>query len=56
VVQSIWTRTFQSFGVSFLDQIFGFFAIACEPVRKVIQLLEERHGQLFKGLELKIRS
>src|SRR5579863_1920883 len=50
------TESFQSLGVSFLDQIFGFFAIACKPVREVIELVEERHGQLFKGLELKIRS
>jgi hypothetical protein len=49
-------ESFQSLGVSFLDQIFGLFAVACKPVREVIQLVEERHGQLLKGLELKIRG
>jgi hypothetical protein len=42
--------------IGFLNQVFGFFAILCEPVCEVDQLIEERHGQFFERIGLRTDS
>ena len=46
-------KSSQTLGVGFLDQVFGLFSILGQPVSKVVELVEERHGQFFElaGLE-----
>jgi hypothetical protein len=41
-------------GGGFLNQVFGFFAILCEPMSEVVQVIEERHGRFFERVELKV--
>jgi len=49
-------ESFQRLNVGFLNQVFGFVAILCEPMSEVVKLIEERDGQFFERVELEIRS
>jgi hypothetical protein len=48
------TRTLSMLGGGFLNQVFGCFAILCEPMSDVVQVIEERDGQFFERVELKV--